>query len=129
MYADRQLCPMVDSVEEIGSYVPANAAEKQPLIQHIHDCLANAARLPEPYAHPGRAAGPVAAVAGKAASRDGGQGRVPEARAVAEPSRPRAEPAGAGIFPAFEHVPGQSGGRHAECSPCPAGVSNPDRRP
>ncbi len=47
MYTDRQLCPMVDSVEEIGSYVPANVAEKRPLIQHIHDCLANA-RLPEP---------------------------------------------------------------------------------
>ncbi|MGA2255614.1 MAG: MMPL family transporter, partial [Thermoguttaceae bacterium] len=39
MYANRELCPMVDSVEEIGSYVPENAAQKQPLIQHIHDCL------------------------------------------------------------------------------------------
>jgi predicted RND superfamily exporter protein len=41
MYADRDLCPMVDSVEEIGSYVPENATQKQPLIQHIHDCLVN----------------------------------------------------------------------------------------
>ena len=31
---------MVDSVEEIGSYMPENVTQKQPLIQHIHDCLA-----------------------------------------------------------------------------------------
>ncbi len=41
MYTDKKRCPMVDSVEEIGSYVPASVTEKQPLIQHIHDCLAN----------------------------------------------------------------------------------------
>ncbi len=46
MYSDRRLCPMVDTVEEIGSYVPENVTRKQPLIQHIHDCLANA-RLPK----------------------------------------------------------------------------------
>ena len=41
LYTNRELCPMVDSVEEIGSYVSASATQKQPLIQHIHDCLAN----------------------------------------------------------------------------------------
>jgi len=41
MYTNRELCPMVDSVEEVGSYVPENARQKQPLIQHIHDCLAS----------------------------------------------------------------------------------------
>jgi predicted RND superfamily exporter protein len=41
MYANRELCPMVDSVEEIGTYVPAGTAQKRPLIQHIHDCLVN----------------------------------------------------------------------------------------
>lgn len=40
MYADRELCPMVDTVEEIGSYVPLNVTQKQPLIRRIHDCLA-----------------------------------------------------------------------------------------
>ena len=41
MYTNRDLCPMVDSVNEVGSYVSENAAQKQPLIQHIHDCLAS----------------------------------------------------------------------------------------
>ena len=43
LYLNRELCPMVDTVEEIGSYVPASTAQKRPLIQHIHDCLS---RLP-----------------------------------------------------------------------------------
>ena len=41
MYVDRELCPMVDTVEEIGSYVPASVTQKQPLIRHIHECLAS----------------------------------------------------------------------------------------
>ena len=41
MYTNRDLCPMVDSVYEVGSYVPENATQKQPLIQHIHECLAS----------------------------------------------------------------------------------------
>jgi uncharacterized protein len=43
MYTDRSICPMVDSVVEIASYVPLNITQRQPLIQHIHDCVA---RLP-----------------------------------------------------------------------------------
>ena len=41
LYANRELCPMVDSVEELGSYVPLHATQKEPLIRHIHDCLAS----------------------------------------------------------------------------------------
>jgi uncharacterized protein len=40
LYTNRELCPMVDSVEEIGSYVPQDIPQKRPLIQHIHDSLA-----------------------------------------------------------------------------------------
>jgi uncharacterized protein len=39
MYTNRELCPMVDSVEEIGSYVPENVKQKRPMIEHIHDLL------------------------------------------------------------------------------------------
>ena len=42
MYLDRKLCPMVDSVDEIATYVPADTTQKQPLIQRIHDRLAAA---------------------------------------------------------------------------------------
>ena len=45
MYANRKLCPMVDSVDEIATYIPADVTEKRPIIQRIHDRLA-AAQLP-----------------------------------------------------------------------------------
>ena len=61
------------TVEEIGSYVPASATQKQPLIQHIHDCLASLPpQMPKIDAHSGRAAGPIGPVAGEAARRDDG---------------------------------------------------------
>ncbi len=40
MYANPELCSMVDSVEEIGSYLAENVTNKQPVIRHIHDQLA-----------------------------------------------------------------------------------------
>ncbi len=42
MYADHNLCPMVDSVDEIATYLPADITQKKPLIQRIHDRLAAA---------------------------------------------------------------------------------------
>ena len=42
MYADRKLCPMVDSVDEIATYVPVDVTQKRPMIQRIHDRLADA---------------------------------------------------------------------------------------
>ncbi len=47
MYANRELCPMVDSVDEIATIIPADVTEKRPIIQRIHDRLA-AAQLPQP---------------------------------------------------------------------------------
>jgi hypothetical protein len=44
MYSNHALCPMVDSVDEVGSYVPLSVEQKRPLIQHIHDCLASLPR-------------------------------------------------------------------------------------
>ena len=42
MYANHELCPMVDTVDEIATYLPADATEKRPIIQQIHDRLATA---------------------------------------------------------------------------------------
>jgi uncharacterized protein len=40
MYLDRKLCPMVDTVEEIGSHVPLDIERRRPLIRRIHETLA-----------------------------------------------------------------------------------------
>ena len=64
------LCPMVDSVDEIATYVPADMTQKQPLIQRIHDRLA-AAQLPRQWpkiADSCRAAGSARPRAGEAGS-------------------------------------------------------------
>ena len=39
MYLDRNRCPMVDSVDEIATWVPLDVARRQPIIQRIHDRL------------------------------------------------------------------------------------------
>jgi hopanoid biosynthesis associated RND transporter like protein HpnN len=46
MYLNRRLCPMVDSVDEIATCLPADTTERQPLIKRIHDRLA-AAQWPQ----------------------------------------------------------------------------------
>ena len=88
MYVNPELCPMVDSVEEIGSYVAENVTNKQPVIQHIHDQLAGLPpQMPEDRAHSGRAAGPVGPVAGKAARPDDGPAEGTGSPAVATHSQ------------------------------------------
>ncbi len=60
MYANRELCPMVDSVEEIGSYVPAErGAEAAADPAHPRLSCRLAAADAEDRAHSGRAAGAV----------------------------------------------------------------------
>ena len=115
MYTDRQLCPMVDSVEEIGSYVPLHAKERQPLIQHIHDCLASA-RLPKiddrvpgivPPEH-------LSQSLLKLQSVMAAMGRLQEARQLEYLHGLVLARARAGILPAAERLPDQSRGRHAQ---------------
>ncbi len=40
MYTNHELCPMVDSVDEIATYLPDAVTAKRPIIQRIHDRLA-----------------------------------------------------------------------------------------
>ena len=72
MYANRELCPMVDSVKEIGSYVPEDVTQKQPLIRHIHECLASLPPQMPKIDASRRAAGPAGPLAGKAGRADDG---------------------------------------------------------
>ena len=131
MYANRELCPMVDSVEEIGSYVPEDWKQKQPLIQHIHDCLANA-RLPKIDAIPVVPPAQLLEALAKLQEVMAAMGRAREAQQLQRirdlvRSLPQRR-----VLPAPEHLPNEPGGRHAAGPVCPADrlesrAAGPDR--
>ena len=123
MYTNRELCPMVDSVEEIGSYVPANATQKQPLIQHIHDCLANLPpqmpKIGDPFPSCRRPSW-TNALRRLQAVMDGHADGCRKPEQLQTHSRPGAEPAGEEYYRRLDHLPDQPGGRYAAGPVCPA---------
>ncbi len=115
MYADRKLCPMVDSVDEIATYVPTAITQKQPLIQRIHDRL-SAAQWPKAVQVPVLPPEQARPRGGEAGSGHAGHAADQRGRAIEGDSRAGGEAAAAGILRSPLRLSGPAGNRDAAMS-------------